>query len=97
MPVVLPEPSVLKTEDIEPSMSSESMTNGPQTVPPLAVRSVPVTPIVDDLSNMSLNSVNSHTKVFIIIYILFLISINYIFYNNYVFRFRILLHLRVLY
>lgn len=67
MPVVLPEPSVLKTEDIDPAVSSESLTNGSQTVLPVAIRSVPVTAIVDDLSNVSLNSVNSHTKVFIII------------------------------
>jgi hypothetical protein len=67
MPVVLPEPSVLKTEDIDPTVSSENVANGPQTVLPVAVRSVPVTAIVDDLSNVSLNSINSHTKVFIII------------------------------
>lgn len=67
MPVVLPEPSVLKTEDIDPIVSSESLTNGSQTVLPVAVRSLPITTIVDDLSNISLNSVNSHTKVFIII------------------------------
>ncbi|XP_025420642.1 la-related protein 4 isoform X3 [Sipha flava] len=63
MPVVLPEPSVLKTEDIDPTVSSENVANGPQTVLPVAVRSVPVTAIVDDLSNVSLNSINSHTKV----------------------------------
>lgn len=65
MSVVLPEPSVPKTEDIDPILNSESLTNGSQIVPPVAVRSVPTTAVVDDMSNMSLNSVNSHSKVFI--------------------------------
>lgn len=64
--MVLPEPpSVLKTEDIDPTVNSESLTNGSQIVPPVVVRSVPVTAIVDDVSNMSLSSVNSHPKVLI--------------------------------
>lgn len=66
MSVVLPEPSVPKTEEIDLTVNSESLTNGSQTVPPVVVRSVPVTAIVDDVSNMSLSSVNSHPKVFII-------------------------------
>jgi len=65
MSVVLPEPSVPKTEDIDPIVNLESLTNGSQLVPPVAVRSVPTTAVIDDMSNMSLNSVNSHTKVFI--------------------------------
>ncbi|VVC39514.1 Hypothetical protein CINCED_3A001285 [Cinara cedri] len=64
MSVVLPELSVPKTEDIPPTVNSESLTNCVQIMlPPVTVRSVPVTTIVDDISNMSLSSVNSHPKV----------------------------------
>lgn len=63
--VVLPEPSVSKTEDIDQTPSSENLTNGSQTVPPV-VRSVPVTTTVDDMSNLSLSSTNLHPKVIII-------------------------------
>jgi len=60
---VLSEPSVSKTDDdMDLTMSSESLPNGLQTVPP--VGSVPVTAIVDDVSNMSLSSNNLHPKVF---------------------------------
>lgn len=64
--VVIPEPSVSKTEDIDQTASSESLTNGSQTVPPV-VRSVPVTTIVDDISNLSLSSTNLYPKVIIIV------------------------------
>lgn len=64
--VVMPEPSVSKTEDIDQTASSENLTNGSQTVPPV-VRSVPVTTTVDDMSNLSLSSTNLHPKVIIII------------------------------
>lgn len=63
MSVVLPEPSVPKTEELDLTVNSESLTTVSQTVPPVAVRSVPVTAIVDDVSNMSLSSVNLHPKV----------------------------------
>jgi len=43
------------------TVNSESLPNSLQTVPP--VGSVPVTAIVDDVSNMSLSSVNLHSKV----------------------------------
>lgn len=63
--VVLPEPSVPKTEDIDPAVNLDSLTNSSQTAPPVVVRSVPITAIVDDVSNISLSSVNSLPKVFI--------------------------------
>lgn len=63
--VVLPEPPVSKTEDVDLAVNSESLTNSPQIVPPVVVRSVPISAIVDDVSNISLNSINSHPKVFI--------------------------------
>jgi len=62
MSAVLPEPSVSKTDDMDPTVNSESLTNGLQTVPPIG--SVPVATIVDDVSNISLGSVNLHSKVF---------------------------------
>lgn len=64
--VVMPEPSVSKTEDIDQTASSENLTNGSQTVPPV-VRSVPITTTVDDMSNLSLSSTNLHPKVIIIV------------------------------
>lgn len=67
MSVTLSEPSVPKTEDLDLIVHSESLTNGSQTVPPVAVRSVPVTAIIEDVSNISLTSVNSHPKVFILL------------------------------
>lgn len=71
MSMVIHEPSVPKTEDIPPTVNSESLTNCLQTVPPpVAVRSAPATAIVDDISNMSLSSVNLHPKVFFLNYIL---------------------------
>ncbi|XP_050423319.1 la-related protein 4 isoform X2 [Adelges cooleyi] len=61
--VVPPEPSVPKTEDTDSAVNTESLTNGSQTVLPASVRSAPVPVIVDDVSNMSLSSVNSHSQV----------------------------------
>lgn len=61
MSAVLPEPSVSKTDDMDLTVNSDSLSNGLQTVPP--VGSSPVTAIVDDVSNLSLSSVNLHTKV----------------------------------
>lgn len=59
---VLSEPSVSKTDDdMDLTVNSESLPNSLQTVPP--VGSVPATAIVDDVSNMSLSSVNLHSKV----------------------------------
>lgn len=66
MSVTLSEPSVPKTENLDLIVHSESLTNGSKTVPPIAVRSVPVTAIIDEVSNLSLSSVNSHPKVFIL-------------------------------
>lgn len=68
MSMIIPEPFVPKTEDIPPTVNSESLTNCLQTVPPpVAVRSVPAAAIVDDISNMSLSSVNLHPKVFLLL------------------------------
>ncbi|XP_016658274.1 la-related protein 4 isoform X3 [Acyrthosiphon pisum] len=59
---VLSEPSVSKTDDdIDQTVKSEGLPNGLQTVPPVGF--VPVTEIVDDVSNMSLSSVNLLPKV----------------------------------
>lgn len=63
--MVLPEPSVPKTEDIDPIINSENLSNGSPIVPPVAIRSIPITAIVDETSNLSLSSINSHPKVFI--------------------------------
>jgi len=61
---VLSEPSVSKTDDdMDLTVNSESLPNSLQTVSP--VGSVPAIAIVDDVSNMSLSSVNLHSKVFI--------------------------------
>lgn len=61
---VLSEPSVSKTDDdIDQTVKSESLPNGLYTVPPVGF--VPVTEIVDDVSNMSLSSVNLLPKVFV--------------------------------
>lgn len=70
--VVLSEPSVPKTEDIDLTTNSDNLTNGSQTVLPVVIQSVPDNSIVDELSNMSLSSVNLKPKVFIVIFILFL-------------------------
>lgn len=95
--VVLPEPSVLKTEDIDPTVNSESLTNGSQIVPPVVVRSVPVTAIVDDVSNMSLSSVNSQPKVLIKNNLLIVVCTNDKFYDCFIiFRFKTLLQLQIL-
>jgi len=70
---VLSEPSVSKTDDdMDLTVNSESLPNSLQTVPP--VGSVPVTAIVDDVSNMSLSSVNLHSKVFIKPYLVLMFS-----------------------
>ncbi|KAE9530960.1 hypothetical protein AGLY_011422 [Aphis glycines] len=58
---VLPEPSISKTDDMDLTVNSESLSNGLQTVPPIG--SVPVTAIIDDVSNMSMSSINLHPKV----------------------------------
>lgn len=63
MSAVLPEPSVSKTDDKDLTVNSESLPNGLQTVPPIG--SIPVTAIIDDVSNMSMSSINLHPKVFV--------------------------------
>ncbi|XP_025195766.1 la-related protein 4 isoform X1 [Melanaphis sacchari] len=61
MSAVLPEPSVSKTDDMDLTVNSESLPNGLQSVP--SIGSVPVTAIIDDVSNMSMSSINLHPKV----------------------------------